>query len=580
MSEIPTRSEILADSSENGLMAYLFGIATTHPILYREKEFLGTVSELVNSGNSTLFSEKDWAFLDGVEIGSPKFFSGMNLLCELIPSLDVGHRDMMQLIVTLVRLGGKDRAAYRPNDAFRNWCDAGPTRVKAVIEEAKTGNNLAMVHLVFALEAAEDSSSALMFLNERSKPDAQIGAIVALGRMSLDGETAATAVRTLSNISMNTNNKTMSDNALLSIFTILEKNKKLPRKDARRALDKALKDSSADTLHLLSDLIWKHGKSLSEEEVQLILDALKFVDPEHRGTLENIDFAMSDLIEHGYFDALSSLVAELTKRSQGKIGINTFPAFLREIFNDNNRRLSKLVINWFLEGNIHLCRSLADQINMPDIRSQPINFQAKDIPKKPEEQFFICRKAVGHLFFAPVVATSLLVAVLRHGDDSLADDILRLLYNPLLMSYGDELRRYLEDIVEQNSESGSARVNEVLALRENCLNGFAGIDSLVELHPSETHRQVEHFRYNKRMRRAMQEAEEKSVFYNLLDKQNLLYGTAWSSYTSGPHGETHQHKGEMTSLSVSIEFPRLDTLDQVGLQMELVRFRAEQIKSQ
>ena len=148
MSEIPTRSEILADSSENGLMAYLFGTATTHPILCREKEFLGTVSELLNSGNSTLFSEKDWAFLDGVEIGSPKFFSGMHLLCKLIPSLDVGHRDMMQLIVTLVRLGGKDLAAYRPNDAFRNWCDAGPTRVKSVIEDAKTGDNLAMTHQV------------------------------------------------------------------------------------------------------------------------------------------------------------------------------------------------------------------------------------------------------------------------------------------------------------------------------------------------------------------------------------------------------------------------------------------------
>ena len=580
MSEIPTRSEILAASSQNGLMAYLFGIAATHPTLYRKKEFLATVSELVISGNSTMFAEKDWAFLDGIETGSSDFFSGMYLLCELIPTLDVGHRDIMRLTDALVHLGGKDLAASHPNSAFLKWCGADPARVETVIQEAKTGDSLAMAHLVFALEAGEESSSAIMFLNENSEPATQLGAIVALRRMTLDDEKAATAVRILSDLSLKTKNNHIPENAILSIFAILEKYKKLSHNEARRALDAFLKHSSVEKLDALSVLIWRHGKSLSDEELRLILDALKFVNPEHRGTLEKIDFAMSDLIEHGHFDALSSLVAELTKRSQGKIGINTFPSFLREIFNSDNQRLSKLVINWFLEGNLYLCKSLADQINMSDIRSQPINFQAKDIPKKPEEQFFICRKAVGHLFFAPVVATSLLVAVLRHGDDSVADDILRLLYNPLLMSYGDELRRYLEDIVEQNSESGSTRINEVLALREKYLNDFAGIDSLVELHPSETHRQIEHFRYNQRMRRAMQEGEKKSVFYNLVDKQNLLYGTAWSSYTSGPHGETHQHKGEMTSLSVSIEFPRLDTLDQVGLQMELVRFRAEQIKSQ
>ena len=580
MSEIPTRSEILAASSQNGLMAYLFGIAATHPTLYRKKEFLATVSELVISGNSTLFAEKDWAFLDGIETGSSDFFSGMYLLCELIPTLDVGHRDIMRLTDALVHLGGKDLAASHPNSAFLKWCGADPARVETVIQEAKTGDSLAMAHLVFALEAGEEISSALMFLNESSKPEAQRGAIVALGRMTLDDENAATAVRILSDLSHKTKNNHIPQSALLSIFAILEKNKKLSRNDARRALDTFLEEPSVETLYVLSVLIWKHGKSLLDEEVRLIFDALKFVNPEHKGTLENIDFAMSDLVRNGHFDALSTLVAELTKRSQGKIGINTFPSFLCEIFNGDNRRLSKLVINWFLEGNIHLCKSLADQINMPDIRAQLLNLEAEDFPKKPEEQLFICRKAVGHLLFAPVAAASVLVAVLRHGDDSVADDVLGLLYNPLMISYGDDLRRYLEDVVEQNSESGAVRINEVLALKQQHLDDLVGIDSLVELHPSESHRQIAHFRQSQHMSRAMQEGEKQSILYNLVDKQYLLYGAAWSSYISGPHGEIHQHEGEMTSHSVSIEYPRLDTLDQVGLQMTLIQFRSEQITNQ
>ena len=381
MSEIPTRSEILAASSEIGLLAYLFDIIVTHPFLYQEKEFLATISEMVNSGKSTLFAERDWVFLDDIETGSPDFFSGMYLLCELIPFLDAGPRDMMQLTDTLVRLGGEDLAANQPNAVFRKWCGADPTRVETVIQEAKTGNSLAMAHLVFALEAGEEISSALMFLNESSKPEAQRGAIVALGRMTLDDENAATAVRILSDLSHKTKNNHIPQSALLSSFAILEKNKNLSRNDARRALDTFLEDPSVETLNVLSVLIWRHGKSLLDEEVRLIFDALKFVNPEHKGTLQNIDFAMSDLVRNGHFDALSTLVAELTKRSQGKIGINTFPSFLREIFNGDNRRLSKLIINWFLEGNIHLCKSLADQINMPDIRAQLLNLEAEDFPK-------------------------------------------------------------------------------------------------------------------------------------------------------------------------------------------------------
>ena len=58
MNEVPTRSDILAASSESGLLAYLFDVAATHS-LYRESEFLATVAELIGSGARTLFAERD-----------------------------------------------------------------------------------------------------------------------------------------------------------------------------------------------------------------------------------------------------------------------------------------------------------------------------------------------------------------------------------------------------------------------------------------------------------------------------------------------------------------------------------------
>ena len=123
-----TRNDVLSASSERGLMAYLFQVGQEHSRI-QSTEFLETVAELIRSGERSLFEERDWAFLNGMN-NNPEFFRGMRLLCKLIPLLDVGHRDMMQLVVTLVSRGGEDFAATQPNAAFRKWCAIDPVRVR------------------------------------------------------------------------------------------------------------------------------------------------------------------------------------------------------------------------------------------------------------------------------------------------------------------------------------------------------------------------------------------------------------------------------------------------------------------
>ena len=265
MNEVPTRNEILSATSERGLMAYLIEVFEERSLL-SGTNFLETVAELIESGERTLFSERDWKFLNGME-GNPAFFRGVSMFCELIPLLDVGHRDMMQLVATLVHLGGEDLAASQPNAAFRDWCAVNPARVSTLLDDARTGNALANDYLCFVLEAGTNSLDALEFLNENSNPKAQIGAAIALGRMTLDAESATTAVHMLSEASIKSEDIHIRNYALLSIYAILGRHAELPHTNARRALDRALGDTSAETIHALSDLIWRHGKGLSEEEV-------------------------------------------------------------------------------------------------------------------------------------------------------------------------------------------------------------------------------------------------------------------------------------------------------------------------
>ena len=574
MNKNTTRNDVLSASSERGLMAYLFETAKDNPQAL-DTNVLETVADLIRSGERTLFGEQDWEFLNGMK-DDPVFFLGQKLLCELIPLLDVGHRDMMQLVSTLVSRGGEDFAATQPYAAFRKWCAVDLVRVKAVLHDARNGDELAIEHLCFALEAGADSVSALEFLNDSSGNKVKMGAATALGRMTLEAEIATTAIRSLSEVSIKSQDIHVRNCALLSSFEILDKHPGIPRTDVKHALDKALDDTSAENLHALSNLIWMHGNSLSEKEVLLVLKALQSVDSEHHRTLQLIDYAIPNLVREGYFDAISNLVANLIRSSQGKIRVDTFTSFREELVDGDRRRFSRLTVKWFLEGNFHLCSSLAELFKFVGSKQLTLDLQPGDLPADLEEQLFISRKAVGFMFLAPVSVASLFVAILRHGDSGISEDVLALLYNPLLVSFSGELQKYLKDVVKQNSKSNVVRISEILNRKQQALDALAGIETLIELHPSEKHRQIEYVRLSREMTQAMKEGKKQSVFFDFIPIQTLLYGSSASSYIVDPDEELRSVNIEMKSHSIEYEYPQLDIFDPEGLNMMLLEFMYEQ----
>ena len=573
MNSVPTRNDILAATSERGLLAYLFDVAQTHS-LHQETEFLATIAELAASGERTLYTESDWTSLNAMN--ESNFFSGLSLACELIPLLDLGHRDMMQFVTRLVHLGGRDGAANQPYGAFRLWCSADPTRSRAVLDAAHSGDGQAIAHLRFALEAGAQSEEALKFLDEGPNAKAQIHAALALGRMSHDHESAVAAVGSLSEVSMTTDDADVRSSALLSSFAILQKNTELPRDNAKRALNKVLADTSTEALETLSTLIWRHGESLSEDETLSVLSALQSVDLDRPEILERIDVATSSLSGRGQFCELSDLVAELIRKSQGKLGLNNFPRFCGELVVGDHQRLGRLLVSWFHEGNPYLCSSLAGQFTAIGGQPMTLNLQPDDIPEGPEEQLFVCRKAVGFLFHTPVTAASVLVAFLRHGDVGITEKLLTLLYNPLLVSFGGELHRYLEQIVEQGSASRTVCIREVLNRKKKYLDDLAGIDTLVELLPSESHRHIEGARWNRLMTQAMKKSMDQSFIRRIATTHYLLYGEGSSSYFETPDGELRRVDMQRQPYSASIDLPQLAFLDSEGLQGALQLFQLEQ----
>ena len=179
--------DVAAALREHGLLPYLFSQPDPYSRAF-DPAFLDTVAALVSDGEIPLRVDRDAERLAALDSG--QFFAGLPLVNRLIPRLDVGHREMMNLVDTLVRLGGDDLSATTPNGAFREWCTGHEGRSQAVLDDARGGEPIALGLLCFALDAGGRSADALKFLKSGDNR-AVAAAALALERLQLDPGAAA-----------------------------------------------------------------------------------------------------------------------------------------------------------------------------------------------------------------------------------------------------------------------------------------------------------------------------------------------------------------------------------------------------
>lgn len=192
----------------------------------------------------------------------------------------------------------------------------------------------------------------------------------------------------------------------------------------------------------------------------------------------------------------------------------------------------------------------------------------------PSDQLFLCRKAIGWFFIDPLAAVAIPLAVLRYGSPDIKNDVLDLIYHPLLVSYGGKLKEYLERYVAAGGES-ALDLAELLARKTALQDEMEGIERLVELHPSEMQRETERIQWHEQMERSIEHGGRKSIFDDLVTKQYILYGRSSLTQIHTGEGTTHLTQTEMKSFSVSSELPLLSIVDSVGLDHMLVHFRLE-----
>lgn len=530
--------------------------------------------ELHNEGKIDLLSLIDSSAF--AAIGGSQFFVGQHFYCQAIPKLKASVVDLMRCVSALVNKGGQDLAASQPNGAFKAWCVADLDRAHEVIRASRNNDPLAKNFLTFALEALQLVEEAKKFVDEYTDERRLFG-ITALGRISYsDSQSAGNAFLTLKGALSGTDDDALIANILIAAFAIQEKQPDL----GYAGLTEIAKDACAKpgpAVHNASArILTQYGNIFTSEVLALVLEGLESLDPSHKSTIQTLDVGLSQLLNGQFVDQIIDFVTLLLPSKQGALAFDEFQSFGSALIN-RAELFQKTLVLWLLSGEKSLCEGIGTLLQTHRRNERPLDLPIHALNLSPIQKVFLCRKAVGYLFLQSVVASSILISVLRSCEDDAAQAVSDILFDPLLRNYGGKIREYLGTITSVDPAYG--HVQSALEAANKYLDDVKSAGIIKELHPSEGHRQTVRLRNVDDMRKIHKEAMKKSILASLVSRSTILHGRRTITYVDEPGNKRRPIEMNMNPHTVEFELPRMEITDPVGLDYLLRTFRSERLRA-
>jgi len=573
MSTIPTNEELATLFNQGKLanrMAHRFRLNDKIEIQIAQTRCI----DLHNSGALDLLQIVESGELQ--ELSGSDFFIAMHFFCGILPGLKTTPTRMMVCVEALVSRGGQDMAANQPYDAFRIWCTKDPNRAREIIAATHHGDDLACRYLTLALESInailESRKIALLYSDAR-----RLNAITALGRMKDDDTGSCSETFAVFNTLMESGaDDRLKATMLNATAAILSRSTNAASPEAVALVQQLIREAGDFTIHQSAHVLWAYCQVLQPDIVDCLLKALDGLNPANINTVNELDRGLQSLLEHGYEVAAIAYMTRLLLSADTSLRLEDFNSFTRTIISGQPERLSSVAVQWLLVGDPRLCGGLADALKHHNMNGPALELQACDLSISSAAQLFICRKAIGWFFLMPTTATSVLVSVLRVCDDGTAQEVQKLLSEPLLLNYSG-VREYLQKLAAD--DAAKSRVEQVLVKNKSYLDALQAIPLIKELQPSERHRQIERFRMADQMRDAHRKAHSQSVLFDLVKQFVLLYGNRSLSFFKNEKNELQPVEMDMKPFGVSFEMPRMESIDPVGLDFTLRIFQTERMVS-
>lgn len=541
--------------------------------------FVALAVDLHNRGEIDLLAAATPAALGEVE--GFRFFTLQQFYCEAIPSLDADPLSLMGAVNALVTAGGEDLASFQPNGAFRDWCAASTERVEAVLRIIEAGTAQAKDYLSLTLEAGARSDPAAYLTKSieyvRDAPDLRLGALTALSRIdsSGSGDLGAEAVDLMESLLTEEADDMVRTHVLMAAINLYARAPTALHDQVLAIIGKAVSSGGDGVLNRGANALFHHRKDLSDAMIEVLLTALEGVNPAHKGTINTLDVALSQLLKTGHGARVSAFLEKVLLTHPDALTLKDFDSVGHELLINQPTLRDDMVVRWLMSGETTLADGISHLVG--SVGGSPVTFTIDVTPYRlnDHEALFLARKTVGWFFFHPLTAASLLICILRTVKGDVADAVGDLLFEPLLLNFSGELREYLEKRLKGPRDKAKPQIRRALGKLESYIGDLRSTGLIAELAPSERDRLIEQQRNNEQMRQIQKVAEEASVLMKFIPKSVILYGNASVTYRRDTTGKLHRHHMKMGGFSTTWEAPRLQSIDPFSLEAQLRTFRAE-----
>jgi hypothetical protein len=507
-------------------------------------------------------------------------FFGVRAVFEYaLPELNHDVLSVIRCVRHLVHEAGHDLAAGTTISHFITFLAKAPIRPKQALNSIKAEpelHDLLPATLIAGCKVSmQEYLEEALRLTKTENYDMRRQAVFALGRIEWSGENkpSKAVYAALEEIQYaETRDEMLATIAHTAASLIKHDPSQMNR--LINLVDSAVEKGGDQAIHAAASLLALGDKHMPEALIEKLLNQLNRVNPEHKGTIDQIDHAMYRLIRLGKIDAaIHTLEALIAEKEFEPVA---FKSVLHEIQRDTSL-LNKVATRWLLDGNTALCFTTTFLVG----GGHGANILAEIDPAEikmtdSREMIFLTRKICGYFFMNPVSAASMLLSALKLAQDNQTrSQIGQLILNPLLINYPGKTRTFIND----RRESCSAEVLEVLrqidVALEEYFEALRSIDKIPELHPSQAQHEAYYRHHSREMEESFKEAEKNSVFIGLVTKQTLLYGRTSINYVQDSQGNARRQEIPLREHSVEFEYPRMAQLDPLGLEHQLAVFRME-----
>jgi len=513
-----------------------------------------------------------------------RFFITRHIFEDAFPYLEAPVVDVMKCVKHLTKEAGQDMTAGVLISPFIDFCTKNFSRPQEALELAIEDHDqwkdfISPAIIAGARISLKDYVNHAIELSQNQSEDISSSAVLAMGRIdySDDLETVTNVVKALMTVVNSSKNDQIFASVLKTAFAMY-KNDRSKKPEIIEILSITLNNPGDATLHSASEILFFEKTDLPDFVIDLLLPAFEHVNPEYRGTLDNLDYGLEYLLKGLRGNQAIILIESLLLKHGREFPLTAFDSLSSEIVKNHNGILSWTITRWLKSDEITLGRSSIELIQENIGKKSELSADLTQLDKlNVGLNLRLAKRACGWFFYKPVYAVSYMMSLIELSSEDEVRKISDIIFNPLLISYPGSVKSYLSNLPENTPEKNKGVSKDLLKRLEEYHDGLRSAQAIKELEPSIAHREAYARKINKEMSASYKEAQKGYFLSHLFGKQSvLLYGNSSIYYIQhGPKGEATRHETPLQSINASIEFPSLEHLDPHSLELMLLDFKLE-----